>query len=92
MRCTLFVCYAGGYNPVLCMRLPLREGRAWNEAVQNLGTEMCTGQPCVVVRRMHSLFKVEKKILCKIPMQEIPLALIVALIFVVLISGLHKFL
>ena len=27
---------------------------------------------------MHSLFKVEKKILCKIPVQEIPLDLIAA--------------
>jgi len=60
--------------------------------LKDAATELCTAQRCVVVRRTNSLFKVEKKILCKIPMQEIPLALIVALIFVVLISGLHKFL
>ena len=35
MRYTLYACYAGRYNPGLCRRSPLREGRAWNEAVQN---------------------------------------------------------
>ena len=33
---------------------------------KDAATELCTAQPCVVVRRTNSLFKVEKKTLCKL--------------------------
>jgi len=51
--------------------------------LKDAATKMCTAQPSVVVRGSledpnDAFLVVEKKILCKIPMQEISLALIAA--------------
>ena len=48
---------------------------------RDAGAEMCTGQPCVVVRESLEEVKdpflvVEKKIVCKGPPIEVPLALL----------------
>ena len=50
---------------------------------KDAATEMCTAQPCVVVRGSLEDLKdaflvVEKQIICKIPLREVPLALLSA--------------
>lgn len=50
---------------------------------RDASAEMCTAQPCIVVRGLmespkDAFLVVEKKPLCKVPLQQLPLALIAA--------------